>query len=452
LRPDDGDDDLYILPEIVKPVEVKPVDSEISAEPQHKEFHGEDIPVSGEVLDEGDKNEDNNVNEDNESNADNVSTISREENAVCTDIILSPRRSIPRPSTPPVDESPSLKPPKMGPLVVVPPQGIHEISPPPSEPASPASESDSELITVPRDSKSMSVSTTWCTENDVFSDSQPYIERPITPASSIRSADSRRWSAFSRFSTNTGLTTPPPTRPGSTVNTPGTTPMKLLTWTDSFPKAEIILDGVNSSRPQSTYQTPTKARRPLLSEMKFESVQKERRQLRRWSSHLVKVHTQVQSPILLSPAEELVASIEDGYMFPSPEREAESPGAVARRSSRRRSRKPTVVELNTAEEFKTVRELFDQLSDVEEEIHRLSEGEDDDDDEDDVAESRIVELKDDEEIEVGVKGTTEGKREKLLRRLRERARKLKTKVVTVVRGGKKLSSVPKESTPAVVVV
>lgn len=228
--------------------------------------------------------------------------------------------------------------------------------------------------------------------------------------------------------------------------------MKLLTWTDAFPKAETMLDGVNPSRSQSTYQTPTKARRPLLSEMRFENVQKETRQLRRWSSHLVKVHTRFQSPILLSPAEELVAGIEEGYMFPSPESEAESPGAVARRPSRRRSRKPTVVELNTAEEFQTVRELFDQLSDVEEEIHRLSEGEDDDeDDEDEVTESRIVELKDDEEIDVGAKGVTEGRREKLLRKLRERARKLKTKVVTVVRGGKKLSSVPKESTPAVVI-
>ncbi|TGZ77926.1 hypothetical protein EX30DRAFT_173138 [Ascodesmis nigricans] len=64
--------------------------------------------------------------------------------------------------------------------------------------------------------------------------------RPNTPASSVGTALTRRWSSISRMSYNTNITTPPVTRPGTSMETPANG--KLLIWdNEDFENQELQL-------------------------------------------------------------------------------------------------------------------------------------------------------------------------------------------------------------------
>ncbi|KAA8915025.1 hypothetical protein FN846DRAFT_924513 [Sphaerosporella brunnea] len=144
----------------------------------------------------------------------------------------------------------------------------------------------------------------WATADDIFlSHPEQYTytyqyepKRPDTPSSYTCSLN-RRWSGMSRMSYQTGITTPPTSRPGSALGNP-----KLLGWTDNE-SSQVLRrsDSFASSIRRERFRESSTARKPLL-----ETTEADRRPVLRWSTSMPLIREQwsIQSPLVLPPRQD----------------------------------------------------------------------------------------------------------------------------------------------------
>lgn len=328
------------------------------------------------------------------------------------------------------------------------PSGSEPTSPearPISPPASPARkvEENTGLVVArqPKPKPLMVDSSTWCADSDMF-DHHPFLHRPLTPASSIRSLN--RWSSFTRDSFETGMTTPPQSRPGSSANF--TTPIagqKMLPWNDDD-SASISDTPLSRRRSNSSRNlTPAQKRGQLLHSATIERMEQIDRPLtRRTSSLAERSRNKIQTPIILPPTEPLSAeSTEIPRQFPFPDicyvsdasTQTPSRAEVREHSKRQRSihraASTSAMDVKSDHELDGIKELFEELAEVEHDIQRVALGQ-----EPMVLPDMELTLTDIKEgLPAPERLEQQKKRERLMKRLRERARTLKTKVVDSVR-------------------
>lgn len=141
----------------------------------------------------------------------------------------------------------------------------------------------------------------WATADDIFLGQPEHYHysyqydnrRPLTPASSICSLQ-RRWSGVSRTSYQTGITTPPASRPGSSLGS-----NKLIGWNDSD-TALRHSDSHTGSIRREKLRDQSRSRKPLLAPTEGSSTETGRPTLR-WSMSMPLIREQwaIQTPTIL---------------------------------------------------------------------------------------------------------------------------------------------------------
>jgi len=141
----------------------------------------------------------------------------------------------------------------------------------------------------------------WATADDIFLGQPEHYHysyqydnrRPLTPASSICSLQ-RRWSGVSRTSYQTGITTPPASRPGSSLGS-----NKLIGWNDSD-TALRRSDSHTGSIRREQLRDQSRSRKPLLAPAEGSSTETGRPTLR-WSMSMPLIREQwaIQTPTIL---------------------------------------------------------------------------------------------------------------------------------------------------------